>query len=119
MQFMNVEFGCVFGGCPVLQNVKRSIGLLSTSLNAKVPKQAGLEAWILIVGHSLRCIALESQGVRIIRSSLTSDTSNVNEVGPPAQVLLNPDGATLMQQRLPSWTVTSNEQQSAKAKKVC
>jgi hypothetical protein len=48
--------------------------LLSTSLNAMVRKQAALEAWILIVGHSLRCIALESQGVRIIRSSLTSQT---------------------------------------------
>jgi hypothetical protein len=71
---MNVQFGCVFGGCPVVQNVKCSIGLLSTSLNAMVRKQAALEAWILIVGHSLRCIALESQGVRIIRSSLTSQT---------------------------------------------
>jgi hypothetical protein len=48
-----------------------------------------------------------------------TDTSNVNEVGPPAQVLLNPDGATWMQQKLPSWTVTSNGQQRAKAKKVC
>jgi hypothetical protein len=48
-----------------------------------------------------------------------TDTSNVNEVGPPAQVLLNPDGATRMQQKLPSWTVTSNGQQCAKAKKVC
>ncbi len=47
------------------------------------------------------------------------NTSNVNEVGPPAQVLLNPDGATRMQQKLPSWTVTSNGQQRAKAKEVC
>jgi hypothetical protein len=47
-----------------------------------------------------------------------TDTSNVNEVGPPAQVLLNPDGPTPMQQKLPSWTVTSNGQQRAKAKKV-
>ncbi|CAK9875267.1 unnamed protein product [Sphagnum jensenii] len=46
-----------------------------------------------------------------------TDTSNVNEVGPPAQVLLNP-AATRMQQKLPSWTVTSNGQQRAKAKKV-
>ncbi len=29
------------------------------------------------------------------------DTRNVNEVGPPAQVLLNPHGATRMQQKLP------------------
>jgi hypothetical protein len=43
----------------------------------------------------------------------------VNEVGPPAQVLLNPDGATRMQQKLPSLTVTSNGQLRAKAKKVC
>ncbi len=64
-----------FWGCPVVQNVKCSIGLLSTSLNATVPKQAALGAWILIVGHSLRCIALESQGVRTIRSSLTSQTA--------------------------------------------
>jgi hypothetical protein len=62
------------GYITVVQNVKCSIGLLSTSLNATVPKQAALEALILIVGHSLRCIALESQGVRIIRSSLTSQT---------------------------------------------
>ncbi len=48
-----------------------------------------------------------------------TDTSNVNEVGHPAQVLLNPDVPTPMQQKLPSWTVTSNEQQRAKAKKVC
>jgi hypothetical protein len=48
-----------------------------------------------------------------------TDTSNMNEVGPPAQVLLNSDGATQMQQKLPSWTVTSNGQQRAKAKKVC
>ncbi|CAM6046114.1 unnamed protein product [Sphagnum compactum] len=46
-----------------------------------------------------------------------TDTSNVNEVGPPAQVLLNPEGPTRMQQKLPSWTVTSNGQQRAKAKK--
>ncbi|CAM6036990.1 unnamed protein product [Sphagnum compactum] len=46
-----------------------------------------------------------------------TDTSNVNEVGPPAQVLLNPKGPTRMQQKLPSWTVTSNGQQRAKAKK--
>jgi hypothetical protein len=71
---MNVQFGCIFGGCPVLQNVKCSIGLLSTSLNAMVLKQAALGAGILIVGHTLRCIALESQGVRIIRSSVTSQT---------------------------------------------
>jgi hypothetical protein len=74
MQFMNVQFGVFFGGCPVVQNVKCSIGLVSTSLDATVPKQAALEAWILIVGYSLRCIALESQGVRIIRFSLTSQT---------------------------------------------
>jgi hypothetical protein len=48
-----------------------------------------------------------------------TDTSNVNEVGPPAQVLLNPDGATQMQQKLPSWIVTSNGQLRAKANKVC
>jgi hypothetical protein len=48
-----------------------------------------------------------------------TDTSNVNEVGPPAQVLLNPDGPTQMQQKLQSWTVTSNGQQRAKVKKVC
>ncbi len=47
-----------------------------------------------------------------------TDTSNVNKVGPPAQVL-NPDGWCQMQQKLPSWTVTSNGQQRAKAKKVC
>jgi hypothetical protein len=47
-----------------------------------------------------------------------TDSSNVNEVGPPAQVLLNPDGATGMQQQLPSWSVTSNGQLRAKAKKV-
>jgi len=41
----------------------------------------------------------------------------VNEVGPPAQVLLNPDGPTLMQQKLPSSTVDG--QQCAKPKKVC
>ncbi|CAM6046119.1 unnamed protein product [Sphagnum compactum] len=40
----------------VVQNVKCSIGLLSTSLNAMVPKQAALGAWILIVGHSLRLL---------------------------------------------------------------
>jgi len=75
MQFMSVQLGRVFGGCPVVQNVKCSIRLLSTSLNAMVLKQAALGAWILIVGHSLRCIALEAQGVRIIRSSLTSQTA--------------------------------------------
>jgi hypothetical protein len=48
-----------------------------------------------------------------------TDTSNVNEVGPPAQVLSNPDGPTLMQQRLPSSTVISDGQQRAKPKKVC
>jgi hypothetical protein len=48
-----------------------------------------------------------------------TDTSNVNEVGPPAQVLLNPDAATPMQQQLPSWTLTSNGQLPGKAKKVC
>jgi hypothetical protein len=48
-----------------------------------------------------------------------TDNSNVNEVGPPAQVLLNPDGATRMQQKLPSLTVTCNGQLCAKAKKVC
>ncbi len=48
-----------------------------------------------------------------------TDTSNVNEVGPPAQVLLIPDGPTAMQQKLPSWTVTSNGQLRARAKKVC
>ncbi len=48
-----------------------------------------------------------------------TDSSNVNEVGPPAQVLLSPDGVTWMQQKLPSWTVTSNGQLRAKAKKVC
>ncbi len=36
--------GHVFGGCPVVQNVKCSIGLLSTSLNAMVLKQAALGA---------------------------------------------------------------------------
>jgi len=39
-----------------------------------------------------------------------TDTSNVNEVRPPTQVLLNPDGRTPMQQKLPSWTLTSNGQ---------
>jgi len=112
---MNVQFGCVFGGCPVVQNIKCSIGLLSASLNAMVPKQAALGAWILIVGHSLRCIGLEAQGVRIFIDF--TDSSNVNEVGPPAQVLLNPDGPTLMQQKLPSSTVDG--QQRAKPKKVC
>jgi hypothetical protein len=48
-----------------------------------------------------------------------TDTNNVNEIGPPAQVLLNPDGATQMQQKLPSWIVTSNGQLRAKANKVC
>jgi len=48
-----------------------------------------------------------------------TDTSNVNEVGPPAQVLSNPDGPTLMQQKLPSSTVISDGQQRAKPKKVC
>jgi hypothetical protein len=48
-----------------------------------------------------------------------TDTSNVNEVGPPAQVSLSPDGVTWIQQKLPSWTVTSNGQQRANAKKVC
>jgi hypothetical protein len=43
--------------------------------------------------------------------------SNVNEVGPPAQVLLNADGPALMQQKLPSSTVDG--QQRAKPKKVC
>jgi hypothetical protein len=62
------------GYITVLQNVKDSIGLLSTSLNAMVSKQAALGAWILIVGHSLRCLALGAQGVRIIRSLLTSQT---------------------------------------------
>ncbi len=46
-------------------------------------------------------------------------TRNVNEVGAPPQLLLNPDGATRMQQKLPSWTLTSDGQQRAKAKKVC
>ncbi len=46
-----------------------------------------------------------------------TDGSNVNEVGPPAQVLLNPDGPTLMQQKLPSLTVDG--QQRANRKKVC
>ncbi|KAH8951984.1 hypothetical protein BDL97_09G060400 [Sphagnum fallax] len=44
-----------------------------------------------------------------------TDGSNVNEVGPPAQVLLNLDGPTLMQQKLPSLTVDG--QQRAKPKK--
>jgi hypothetical protein len=48
-----------------------------------------------------------------------TDSSNVNEVGPRTQVLLNPDGATRMQQTLPSWTVSSNGQLLTKAKKVC
>jgi hypothetical protein len=47
-----------------------------------------------------------------------TDTSNVNEVGPPAQVLSNPDGPTLMQQKLPSSTVISDGQQRAKPKKL-
>jgi hypothetical protein len=84
-----------------------------------VPKPAALEACILIVRHSLRCIALESQGENEKVFVDFTDTSNVNEVGPPAQVLLNPDEATRMQQQLPSWTVTSNGQLRAKAKKVC
>ncbi len=46
-----------------------------------------------------------------------TDGSNVNEVGSPAQVLLNPDGPTLIQQKLPSSTVDG--QQRAKPKKVC
>jgi len=40
----------------------------------------------------------------------------VNEVGPPAH-MLNPDGATQMQQKLPSSTVDG--QQRAEPKKVC
>jgi hypothetical protein len=48
-----------------------------------------------------------------------TDTSNVNEVGPPARVLSNPDGPTLMQQELPSSTLISDGQQRAKPKKVC
>ncbi|CAM6039740.1 unnamed protein product [Sphagnum compactum] len=47
-----------------------------------------------------------------------TDTSNVNEVGPPVQVLSNPDGPTLMQQKLPSSTVISDGQPRAKPKKV-
>ncbi len=46
-----------------------------------------------------------------------TDGSNVNKVGPPAQVLLNPDGPTPMQQKLPSLTVDG--QQRANPKRVC
>jgi len=45
-----------------------------------------------------------------------TDGSKVNEVGSSAQVLLNPDGPTLIQQKLPSSTVDG--QQRAKPKKV-
>jgi len=47
-----------------------------------------------------------------------TDTINVNEVGPPAQVLSNSDGPILMQQNLPSSTVISDGQQRSKPKKL-
>jgi hypothetical protein len=79
------------------------------------PESLDTDSWTFSEVHSPGISRSEKYKVFVY----FTDTSNVNEVGPPAQVLLNPDGATWMQQKLPSWTVTSNGQQRAKAKKVC
>jgi hypothetical protein len=104
MQFTSVQLAHVFGGCPVVQNVK-------------------MQHWVAI--HKFECHGSKtgSPGSLDTRSDNHkvfvdfTDGSNVNEVGPPAEVLLNLGGPTLMQQKLPSLTVDG--QQRAKPKKVC
>ncbi|KAH9566200.1 hypothetical protein CY35_04G118700 [Sphagnum magellanicum] len=105
--------GHVFGGCPVVQNVKCSIVAVH-KFECHGPKTGSLDtdSWTFSEVHSPGSSRSENHKVFVD----FTDGSNVNEVGPPAQVLLNPDGPTLMQQKLPSLTVDG--QQHAKPKKL-
>jgi hypothetical protein len=118
MQFTSVQLGHVFGGCPVVQNVKMQHWVAVHKFECHgsktgSPGSLDTDSWTLSEVHSPGSSRSDNHKVFVD----FTDGSNVNEVGPPAQVLLNLDGPTLMQQKLPSLTVDG--QQRAKPKKVC